>query len=116
MKLFVYGSLKRGKHNHDCLRGSKFLGSAFIRNGYNMYVSFLPYLVKEKGGQGVVGELYEINESTLRLCDHLEGHPLLYTRTVVWVTDASSGEEIEAYTYLYNHPISSKLEPRREYV
>jgi len=116
MKLFCYGSLKRGKHNHDCLRGAEFLGTAYIGKGYNMYVTMLPYLVRERGGQGVLGELYEVNEETLRLCDYLEGHPIFYTRETVWVTDADSGQEIEAATYLYHHPIPNKLEPRREYV
>lgn len=116
MKLFVYGSLKRGKHNHDCLMEANFICTAFVRNGYNLYVGKLPYLVKEKGGMGCVGELYEINEATLNLCDYLEGHPLFYTRTKIWVTDANSGEEIEASTYLYNHQLPAGLEPRREYV
>lgn len=116
MKLFVYGSLKRGKHNHDILKNAKFLTQAFIKSGYNMYVKYLPYLIEEPGGMGVLGELYEIDEATLRMCDYIEGHPILYKRETVWVTDAETGEDLEAFVYLYNCELPKGLEPRREYV
>jgi gamma-glutamylcyclotransferase (GGCT)/AIG2-like uncharacterized protein YtfP len=116
VKLFVYGTLKRGKHNNEILRQAKFLTQAFIRDGYNMYVKYLPYLIKEKGGMGVTGELFEIDEATLRMCDYLEGHPILYKRETVWVTNAETGEDVEALVYLYNSELPRGAELRREYV
>jgi gamma-glutamylcyclotransferase (GGCT)/AIG2-like uncharacterized protein YtfP len=45
----------------------------------------------EAGSDRISGEVYEIDDQTLRSCDHLEGHPHFYIRKEieVWVLDGS---------------------------
>lgn len=46
-----------------------------------------PCLVKDKNGNGIKGEIYEINEDTLYQLDLLEGYPELYDRSEIELED-----------------------------
>lgn len=98
-----YGTLKRGGSNHDLLLGSKYLGEAYIPDGYGLVVDGLPFLVEEETGPGCYVELYEINERTLREVDALEGHPSFYVRKTVSTFDLETGHEVKAFVYIYPH-------------
>lgn len=106
-KLFVYGSLKRGHWNFRLLENSHFVGTATTTR---------PYLLMDFGGfpgmynQGIVGlndvahvkgELYEVDDATLRSCDCLEGHPTMYKRTPIEVRMNTRGNPIKCETYFY---------------
>lgn len=98
MKVLVYGTLKKGFYNHILLEKSKFIDSGyfFIENTSlkaNKDFSF-PYLFLNKQGEDnfFYGELYEINEETLKSLDQLEGHPDFYQRIYV--------KEIDAFVYI----------------
>ena len=91
--VFVYGTLKKGKSNHDFLKDSKFLNDAKI-HGVTMYnLGHYPALVLS-GHASVSGEVYRVNSKTLEHLDHLEGHPVFYRREFVGL---STGQE--AWTY-----------------
>ena len=72
-KIFVYGTLKRGMYNQ------KFIPQSMIANMWNATLD---------------GDLYTVK------CDYLEGHPILYKRTLVQVQD-EYGNYHDAYTYIF---------------
>lgn len=74
----------------------------FTQKGYSLYISGLPFLVKEKNGEGCVVEVYEVDTNTLLDLDYLEGHPDFYQRQKIFVTNQDTGEEHETYIYILN--------------
>jgi gamma-glutamylaminecyclotransferase len=86
IRVFVYGSLKKGLGNHRLLEQSKFLGRCYIEGRFKLLnLGGFPGLVKKDDlpVMKVVGEVYQINEDTLRSLDWLEGHPRFYERSKV---------------------------------
>ena len=88
MKIFVYGTLRKGLGNHDYLKGAKFIQKAVLKD-HIIYVSGLPFLTFSQGKE-CVGEIYEVSSEQLSLIDSLEGHPNWYKRS-----DISSHLDIE---------------------
>lgn len=85
MKVFVYGTLKRGFHNHRLLAGTKYIGTDFIRG---TLINFgLPGVIA--GERAVEGEIYEVDDATLARLDLLEGHPNFYERKTTVTINAS---------------------------
>lgn len=66
----VYGSLKRDRHNHRMLLGSKFLGETTVR-GTLYRVSSYPALV-DNDKHEYVAELYEVDEDTYNAVRRME--------------------------------------------
>ena len=87
--VFVYGTLKRGHNNHHLLKGATYLGQYNTGIGYTKVVKGLPFLF-EDGGPGCSGELYEVSTLTLNLLDRLEGHPDMYERKLINVSNDES--------------------------
>lgn len=88
IRVFVYGTLKRGFDNHLLLANSKFISNAKTLHPYPMickYPSF-PYLIDAEGkGLCVYGEVYEVAHQTIQRLDELEGYPDHYTRREIEV-------------------------------
>lgn len=103
--IFVYGTLKRACHNYPILQSfsHRFLSEGKTGNEYSLYVSYLPFLVKEPG-TGVNGELFLIDDEALEALDRLEGHPHNYKRTPVKIT-ISTGEVVEAWAYIWQREV-----------
>lgn len=81
IRVFVYGTLKKGFGNHRYLESSKFLGRVQVRG--NMY-SLGGFPVVVLTGKGTVhGEIYEVSKETLANLDRLEGYPSFYNRKQV---------------------------------
>jgi gamma-glutamylcyclotransferase (GGCT)/AIG2-like uncharacterized protein YtfP len=102
MKLAVYGTLKKGKSNHGLIEHCYYHGDYYLGPEFCLTVAGLPY-VQRKPGQGVLVELYEVDDMTLKTLDRLEGHPNFYTREYVWAHDMDVGGDIKVMCYLYNH-------------
>jgi len=104
LKVFVYGTLISGHINHSYyLSKSKFLGEAELA-GYAMYsVSSFPGIVSETFGK-VKGEVYSVNEKTLRKLDSLEGEGSLYNRKMVDIK--LNNETIQGFVYIWNRSTS----------
>src|SRR6476619_1131354 len=86
VRLFVYGSLKRGGRHHDQLQGAVFLGEVETAAGYALEpVGEYLALVARAGARGVSGELFEISESRLPALDNFEGEA--YFRGEVRLSD-----------------------------
>lgn len=81
VKLFVYGTLKRGHRNHPVLgEDARFLGYATVYNMTMHKGPGFPYAVFKDGSE-IRGEVYELPD--LAACDRLEGYPHHYLRTEV---------------------------------
>ena len=95
MKIFVYGSLRRGMHN-DIHRfferteaEAEYLGTTVVKG--KMYsLGAFPYITEpfpyDRQGEVVLGEVYEIKSSRVKLLkalDRLEGYPSFYNRKMV---------------------------------
>lgn len=94
-KVFVYGTLKKGRHNHSWLQNSFCIGKCILA-GYEIRAGRLPYAIQSDNEDArIEGELYEINHRVLEDLDILEGHPNFYKR--VWVTTSKG----KAWVYLY---------------
>ena len=102
MKLFVYGTLKRGGGNHRYLHGCKYLGNYVMKNHVLFDLNYgFPYMARQENHE-VIGEVYEIGEltgTTLKNVDRLEGHPVHYKR---YLTNYKN-EVAEMYYYLATH-------------
>ncbi len=96
-KIFVYGTLKKGFALHRYLENSKFLGEGFIK-GYDMYqIDWYPVIVK--GNCTVFGEIYEVDESTLKILDEIEEEGVYYKRIKEKVY--FKGKSIEVFVYVF---------------
>ena len=92
-KVFVYGTLRKGYHNHHYLDGeSDFIGKAKSVEKYSMTAEerymrgyrkrAIPF-VSKKPEIEITGEIFEVSKYTLKLLDALESHPRWYKREEV---------------------------------
>lgn len=94
VRVFVYGTLRKGQPNHELLEGCRALGPARTAPVFTL-VSLGAFPAMVGGGETVVvGEIYEVDLWTLALLDRLEGHPRFYLRQPICLDD---GEEVLAY-------------------
>lgn len=99
--MFVYGTLKRNQPNHHVLqtggeglaelglnprtfKPAKFLGAGHTISKYPLVIASkfnIPYLLdKSEIGHQIQGEIYEVNETLLKILDDFEEHPNYYRR------------------------------------
>ena len=99
IKVFVYGSLKRGYWNNTLLRDSKFLHNATtVDSKFDMYdLGSFPAVVR--GVSKIYGEVYSIDEETLSKLDALEGNGSFYNREEILVD--CDGEHSRAWIYIF---------------
>ncbi len=72
--IFVYGTLRRGFGNHSFLNQSTFKGTATTVEKFTMFCSGqIPFVSRSQAISNIVGEVYEVDEHTLRNLDALEG-------------------------------------------
>ena len=101
MKLFVYGTLKRGHSRAGVLEGHRFLGKAQTRAKYRLYnCGSYPGLVKAENGIAIEGELWEVADACLAVLDEIEGvSSKLYRRERVELEAPHQNDEVETYFY-----------------
>jgi gamma-glutamylaminecyclotransferase len=106
MKVFVYGSLKKGKKLHFYLKNAKFLGNAVTCDKYPLILSksgWYPYLIDKKGkGKKVKGEVYEISPKLLKILDRVEEVPQYYYRKKICIE--INGKKDKAWVYFVRKP------------
>lgn len=96
-RVFVYGSLLRGMHNHRLLDGARFVGAARTPPRFTLRdLGSFPAIVAG-GRTQIVGEIYEVDAETLERLDRLEGHPHHYRREPI---ELERGEVAEIYVYV----------------
>ena len=81
MKLFVYGTLKKGAKNHFYLRNANFIRYEVI-HGYALFdiTHGFPLMFEDINTRKVYGEVYEIDDKMLTAIDALEGEGKFYKR------------------------------------
>ena len=80
IRVFVYGTLKRGQRNDHFLRDAEFVGEYRTRKIYSMY-QFEDYpAVCLNGKHAIQGEVYHINQRQFKMLDDLEWYPHFYQR------------------------------------
>ncbi|MGO9019654.1 MAG: gamma-glutamylcyclotransferase [Syntrophobacteraceae bacterium] len=99
--VFVYGTLRKGQCNHYFLDRSKFLGNAKTKKRYALYGNWLPFLSRVVSISQVIGEVYSVDDATLRRLDQLEGHPDMYKREQAEVV-LEAGRELSAWIYFHD--------------
>lgn len=112
IKVFVYGTLKKGHSLSGYLRESKFLGDAETLPKFVLYsLGGCPALVRLKeGGHRVKGELYKVNTITLRNIDSAEGVYFgMYTRELITVY--VNNKPTIANTYIWHNEIPKYAYP-----
>lgn len=101
--VFVYGTLKRGCHNHHALAGQQFLGEARTVAGYTLYsLGDYPGMVRSNEPTAeVTGELWQVDYRCLTQLDRLEGvDEGLYERAAVQLAPPFHEKAAETYLYL----------------
>ncbi len=113
-KLFVYGTLKEGYGNHHYIKGSKQLSKTASVEGYGMHrLGGFPGAVADQNSE-IYGEVYEIDDATLKDCDGLEGYRPdkpdygLYNRIVVDALVVDDVESHRCFMYTYNGSIAGR--------
>ena len=106
-KVFVYGTLKEGFANFGINTGRRIPGDYRTAERYPLHIVteyHIPWLVNRPGsGERVTGQLFEVDDNTLREMDRLEqiDEDGWYARELIRVfpvgDDAGSG--IEAFVY-----------------
>lgn len=93
-RVFVYGTLKRGKSNHSILQNADFLVTTETRDGYCLGNVGFPYAFPSGVTPDeyknllfpVRGEVFKIaDQDTFQALDWLEGYPWHYNRKIVEV-------------------------------
>jgi gamma-glutamylaminecyclotransferase len=109
--LFVYGSLRKGFHNHALLNSAKFIGDAITVDNYYMvgrlnheldpfedgrtfdyprrqllhpYI-FTDNIRDDMISTKIIGEVYSIPNHIIKELDLHEGHPTIYRRSIIEV-------------------------------
>lgn len=99
IKVFVYGTLKKGFRNHHFLEDFK--GEKAFAPGIDLHKGEAPFPYAKRGESTAIGELYEIDDETFKMLDKLEGHPSFYRREETRIV--GDGIDTTAWIYLYSH-------------
>lgn len=104
IRLFVYGTLKKGHGNNVLLQnhGAKLIGRDSITGNFKMVdLGGIPAVVLTDGKeppQTIYGEVYAISSQCLASVDVLEGHPRWYTRAKHRTNDQKKAVKAWIYT------------------
>ena len=113
LKVFVYGTLKRGGSNHDVMvrAGGTFLCEAKTTELRKLIVTHLPFLCDGHAPDGfqVEGEIFEIPDARgLDLIDTLEGNGSFYQRRLEDFIKLDSLNKHSAWVYYIMREMDGK--------
>ena len=109
--VFVYGTLKRGFWNNYLLKEAEFLGEGTTLEKFKLYTVGFPYALSDGEGLPLRGEVYEVEEETLKRLDALEGYPNHYKRKLTEVK-LDDGRVVKALIYYAERPRGEPLSPK----
>lgn len=91
-RIFVYGTLLAGEHNHHLLETADFVAAASTRSLYTLH-NYGGFPAAVLGGSSAIfGEVYAIDVPTLERLDRLESHPRFYRRTPIVLEQGLSAD------------------------
>ncbi|HOO33328.1 MAG TPA: gamma-glutamylcyclotransferase [Thermotogota bacterium] len=119
----VYGTLKKGFHNHRLLKEARFVGKGKTKGKYllttiagnliepdkkgvepfqkfekkDLEETPFPYVFENREQYPIEVELYEVTEKQLKACDRLESVPYFYYRKTVEILLADEIVRAEMY-------------------
>ena len=100
--VFVYGSLKVGFHKNVLLKTSEFLGTHITEPKFTMYDLGAYPGVTIDGVTSILGEIFRVDDETMRSLDYLEGYPNFYDRVEIetlfgttWMYVLKDGKDYE---------------------
>lgn len=102
-KVFVYGTLKSGRHNNYLLQSSRLLGEFITEQPCLLTTVGFPYLIPKDcaTAASVLGEVYEVDDGVMEDLDCLEGVSYNhYKRESMRVVGISDGVECEVIAYV----------------
>lgn len=108
--IFVYGTLRRDFGNHSFLSQSTFKGTATTVEKFTLFCSGqIPFVSRSQAISTIVGEVYEVDNQTLRNLDALEGcRPLSGSSGGFETSSWYTREQITVqYTEHFQAPISA---------
>ena len=110
--VFVYGTLMRFQRANHMLETGIYMGDAVLAD-YAMYHLGRYPGIKPCSGEQVQGELYRVDDATLRQMDEYEENGSLYHRTPVRVL--VNGQRFDAEAYVYARDVAGKPLVRRRW-
>jgi gamma-glutamylaminecyclotransferase len=118
IRLFVYGTLKKGYSNHFFLENCKYLGKAIsVDQNFQMYEWEWDFPIVSQTNEGyfIKGEIYEVPYDQINAIDILEDHPNWYQRKKRYFILENSNEVISAWIYLQDYQNNQpKSEPNKD--
>lgn len=100
----VYGSLRKGLHNHHLLKQADYLGMDYVPNFDMFSMGGFPYLKPSSTDKVTTIEVYSVTDSEFARLDCLEGYPHFYDRKKI------STKYGDAWIYFIDNPNPSQLE------
>jgi gamma-glutamylcyclotransferase (GGCT)/AIG2-like uncharacterized protein YtfP len=105
MRVFVYGTLKKGLCNSSLLRTAEYVGTGYTVSLFTMRTVGFPIIFPAENGSPVFGEVFEVDDNTLKALDNLESEGRMYNREKIMVVlpDIGDAGQIEdVYVYVGN--------------
>ena len=103
--VFVYGTLRKGERANSMLQNSVYCGKYYLKDCAMYDLGGYPGIKTDKG-EYVIGEVYLIDDETLKRLDGYEGEGSLYERKAV--TAYNGKERMDCYAYFYCHDVDSR--------
>lgn len=100
-RIAVYGTLKRGYSNHHLLMRARFLGTDHLNSIVLYDLGPYPGAV-EQSSQGVLVEVYEVDERTFARVDALEGYNAQAPEHGLYTRHRMETRHGPAWVYFYN--------------
>lgn len=104
--VFIYGTLMRGESRHHAIRDQEFIGTAKTTARYRLHlIADYPGMVAatEDDGYSICGELWSVDQATLRRLDSIECvDDGLFRRIEVSIAAANTRAE----AWIYQHDVS----------
>jgi len=97
MKLFVYGTLKKGYRGDFLLKNADYIGNIKTKPFYSLYTNGTYPCMKKHGIKNIEGELYSVSMNTLENLNNYEGvDEGLFSLSIVHIdlTSLSNNEKV----------------------
>lgn len=102
-RVFCYGTLKRGIHNHHLLETAQYLGNAYTVDTFRMFHVGFPIIFFDNhpDAKPVYGEVYDVDDETLKRLDNLESEGSMYLRKEINVVLEHDDRTIDGNVSVY---------------
>jgi gamma-glutamylcyclotransferase (GGCT)/AIG2-like uncharacterized protein YtfP len=112
-RVLVYGTLRQGERAHHALKGCDLVEDDVRVPGFDMYALYGFPGIKENEGnkEGIVGEVYDVNDNTLAYLDYYEGFSRRDPKRSHYVRKTIDVNGKDTEVYVYNPPFGPFAQP-----